>query len=465
LTATISLYLTVGLELAAHVRCSVHAVHAFSRVDFERAAVTVDRVGPGTARWQAPRWLVPSVTAQEWLAALFFLGLGPRLILLAAQPDRLEFWEYETLAQNLVSGQGYVIPRFGHLALSFGDGNLYSFLSASVYLVAGHQPLVLAVVQALLASLAAPVIFAVGAPALGGRVAGAGATLAALHPGLLAYTLKLHPLGIDVLLMALMLLWIGRVGGGKRDALMAGLALGMSLMTRPTFFVAGVSALAVRWRGGRYRLVASLSVVAVAVVIATPWVARNWALHGRPMFISSSFEDIWKGNNPGASGSGLLPNKQDIFSAAPAELQARFHAATELELNDIFMQEVVGFVTGQPGDFGALVARKFAYFWWISPQTGLLYPSAWLAMYQIYAAIVLSFAFIGAVVILRQGNAAERDLLAVLAAVTLTVAVIHALAYVEGRHRWGIEPLLLLLTARGLFATAESVRRRRSTPG
>ena len=50
------------------------------------------------------------------------------------------------------------------------------------------------------------------------------------------------------------------------------------------------------------------------------------------------------------------------------------------------------------------------------------------------------------------GTAEERNLLSTLAAVGFSLAVIHALAYVEGRHRWGLEPLLLLLTARGMVA-------------
>jgi hypothetical protein len=44
-----------------------------------------------------------------------------------------------------------------------------------------------------------------------------------------------------------------------------------------------------------------------------------------------------------------------------------------------------------------------------------------------------------------------------LLSISLTLAVVHALSYVEGRHRWGIEPLLLLLTARGLFVLANAL--------
>src|SRR5438876_5364425 len=62
---------------------------------------------------------------REWLLGLFLLGLVPRLVILAARPWGLEFWEYETLATNIVAGQGYVISHFGNLTFAFGDGNLY----------------------------------------------------------------------------------------------------------------------------------------------------------------------------------------------------------------------------------------------------------------------------------------------------------------------------------------------------
>jgi hypothetical protein len=403
-----------------------------------------------------------TVPRAGWLVGLFLLGLTARLTILAANPSGLEYWEHETLAQSVASGQGYLITRFGHAAFAFGDGNVYSFLAASVYVLAGHLPLVLAIVQAVLASLAAPVIFAIGERAFGARVAGLGAALAALHPGLLAYTLKLHPLGIDVLLLALSVLWIGRAGDSYRNSLMAGFSLGVSLMSRPTFFLAGLAALFVRQLRSPKRPMLVLVPVAVALLIATPWLLRNWAVLGRPVFISTSLEDVWKGNNPSASGSSYLPNGEDVFSAAPADLRARLEAAGELERSNIFADEIVRFVSQQPGDFIALTARKLAYFWWFSPQEGMFYPTSWLVPYEIYFSAVLAFGLIGAIAILRRGDPNGRALLGMLIAISLTVSIIHALSYVEGRHRWGIEPLLLLLSARGIFAVVSALR---SEPG
>jgi Dolichyl-phosphate-mannose-protein mannosyltransferase len=404
-----------------------------------------------------------ALPTSTWLLGLFLLGLLPRLLILLVRPDGLQAWEYDTLARNIVAGNGYVITHFGHLVFAFGDGNLYSFLSAAVYALVGYQPLVLAVVQAILVSLAAPVIFAIGRPAFGWPVAALGAALAAVHPGLLMYSLKLHPLGIDVLLMALSVLWIRRAGNGTRSGLMSGLALGMMLMSRPTFFLGGLAGLAVRWFASRQRLLPMVLPIVVALVVAAPWVFRNWAVLGKPVFISTSLEDVWKGNNELASGSSYLSNGQDIFSAASPQLQSRLQQANELQQSDVFAGEIMEFVSQQPTNFVVSTARKFAYFWWLSPQAGILYPTAWVAPYAMYFVVAMAFALVGAVGIVRRGTAEEVALLSTLVAISLTLAAIHALSYVEGRHRWGIEPLLLLLTARGIFMTAAWLKSRRRT--
>ena len=106
------------------------------------------------------------------------------------------------------------------------------------------------------------------------------------------------------------------------------------------------------------------------------------------------------------------------------------------------------------------MVRKFLYFWWLPQTAGTLYPSSWLSAYQVYAAIIFAFAAVGAVAIARSGTADERMLLTTILALGLILASLHALTYVEGRHRWGIEPLVLLITARGLFVVASWLRAR-----
>jgi hypothetical protein len=170
--------------------------------------------------------------------------------------------------------------------------------------------------------------------------------------------------------------------------------------------------------------------------------------------MSTSFEDVWKGNNLRASGSGFISPSTTPFDVAPDSLRQRIWEADELQANSIFAEETLDFIQQQPRLFAGLVVRKFVYFWWLPQQAGTLYPSAWLAGYQVYAGLVYVFAAIGAIGIIRAGKPEERALLSTLAAVGLALALLHALAYVDGRHHWTIEPLLLLITARGLFVAA-----------
>ncbi|HEY3058337.1 MAG TPA: glycosyltransferase family 39 protein [Chloroflexota bacterium] len=390
---------------------------------------------------------------------VFVLALVPRLCVLAfSGPRAIEIWEYDGLGSSIAAGHGYAILHWGRTSLAFGDGNLYSFLSGVLYAAVGHQPLVLAVVQAVIASLAVPVIYAIGERSLGRSIALMGAGLAALHPGLLAYTLKLHPLGLDVLLLALLVIWVRQIGGRRRDGVIAGIVLGLNLMSRPTYFLAGLVGLAMRWRTLRWHFAPPLLAVAVSLAIAGPWIGRNWVLLGRPIFISTGLEDVWKGNNPAATGSSYLASGQEVFTVMPVAMQVRLGAANELELNDVFGSEVLSFVREQPLQFVSLSAQKFVFFWWFSPQSGMFYPPPWLSMYQVYAAFVLSFAVLGGLYISRAGSAEARGLLSLLVTISLTISVAHALTYVEGRHRWGIEPLLLLLTAQGAAVAARYLR-------
>jgi len=399
------------------------------------------------------------VTRRDWLiVALFAVALLPRLFVLSFGADSLQYWEYETLANNIASGNGYVISRFGRDVFAFGDGNLYSFLAGAFYALFGHHPLALAAVQACLASLAIPVLYVIAERPFGMARAALGATLAAFHPGLLVYTLKLHPLGLDVLLLSLMVCWTLRRGWSRRASLLAALTLGLSLMSRPTFFVAGMAALFVRWLTGRMHWRYVALTIAVALIVPLPWIARNWLVLGEPILSSTSFEDVWKGNNQLASGSGFISPSVTPLDAAPPSLRQQIFAADELQANRIFAQETFDFIQQQPRAFVGLVVRKFFYFWWLPEQAGLLYPADWLARYQVYALVVDLFAALGAIGIVRNGTSEERDLLTVVATVAVALAAVHALAYVDGRHRWGIEPLLLLVAARGMFTAATWAR-------
>jgi hypothetical protein len=181
---------------------------------------------------------------------------------------------------------------------------------------------------------------------------------------------------------------------------------------------------------------------------------RNWLPLGRLIMASTSLEDVRRAQ-PAASARAR-GRRPDVLSAAPPNCAPAFSQPNELALDDIFAQETS---TSSAIDQTSSAWDSSSWsFWWLPPQAGLQYPAGWVTPYEIYTAVIYAFALVCAAHIYRAGSPDERRLLRVLATIGLTPSVVHALAYVEGRHRWGIEPLLLLLTGRGLILVASRVQ-------
>jgi hypothetical protein len=118
----------------------------------------------------------------------------------------------------------------------------------------------------------------------------------------------------------------------------------------------------------------------------------------------------------------------------------------------------VAFIKGNPGDFVRLTLLKFFHFWWFAPQTGIEYPRSWLRTYQVYYTLVLAFALFGLWWVVVHGERRARLELVLPVVFVLAIAGLQSLYYVEGRHRWGVEPFLLLLAGGGACAFAMRLR-------
>jgi len=171
-----------------------------------------------------------------WLAVIVGAGLLVRLVLIAqAFGSPPETFEYDLLARNWLSGAGYVYTHLGTPYQSFYSGLLYIGLTAGLYTLFPPGYTAVLIAQAVLSALLAVVVWAIGRRIWNDRVALVAALLSIAHPGLAYYdTHKLHPLGMDALLVTLSvltLLWArGRVG--RFASFVAGLTLGVAALQR-----------------------------------------------------------------------------------------------------------------------------------------------------------------------------------------------------------------------------------------
>ena len=92
-------------------------------------------------------------------------------------------------------------------------------------------------------------------------------------------------------------------------------------------------------------------------------------------------------------------------------------------------------------------------------MSGLLYPHRYLLTYKVFYSFILFFALVGLTCSLAKKN---KDMLAnayLLLFFLISISLFQALYYVEGRHRWGIEPILMIFSAVGIAAFVETIRR------
>jgi 4-amino-4-deoxy-L-arabinose transferase-like glycosyltransferase len=388
------------------------------------------------------------------LASTFALAFGCRVggqLLLGAYAHP-ETWEYEAIATNILAGRGYTYTLLGAEYVASQSSPLYIYLAVVVYALSAHSQAALLLVQALLGAGAATLCAWLGLRLFSARVGWLSGLLAATHPALIVYAAKLHALTLDVFLVCALVaafVAVPRRPASTRLGLLGAL-LGLAALTRTTVLVllpAGLLWLR-RYRDLRPLGAGACALVVAALVVFLPWSIRDSLLLGQPVLLSSeSAEWFWRGNNPNASGSSWTADGRTMLEVADPAFRAEILAADEARRMTLYRAAALEFWRADPGAAVRLYVAKLAAFWWMSPSTGLLYPAWWVSAYMAYYLVVAASALVGVVVGLADARARSGVVLIVL--LLALVSLGQSLFYVEGRHRWEVEPLLLVLAAAG----------------
>jgi hypothetical protein len=218
------------------------------------------------------------------------------------------------------------------------------------------------------------------------------------------------------------------------------------------------------WKEKKRLSRAGVVVVAVSLgglLAIAPVLLRGYLLYGvlHPLRTDTGV-NLWYGNHPGASGTSytLSSSPVPVISGLPPALLARVGGANEIEQNKIFVVAVLDYVRDDPAAAFLLFLKKLYYFWWFSPHSGLLYPAGWVVIYKFFYSLILFFAVVGLLDSLRSTRPSVRCGAFLFLLMVVSVSVTQALFYVEGRHRWQVEPLLLVFTAAGLLYSLDRLR-------
>jgi hypothetical protein len=381
-----------------------------------------------------------------------------------------ETWEYDVIASNIAGGAGHTYDRLGFVYAAYSPP-IWSYVLAFLLNLPGSPGATVQVVQALLCFGSAIAYSAVAhrmsGDASAGRIAG---YLVALQPSILyCSTGKSDPLPFNVFLLGLIVVASGALAHTPRPTRAAafGLLVATSVLSRGTPIVAFplVSVwLLARWKR---QAVIPILIAAMALILGVaPWLIRNRLLLGRALITTTAGENFWRGNHRGATGGvadedgGSITILVPSNAALPPTIRSVLLSGTEVDRQDIFMNEALDFIREHPRAAALLFVKKMRTFWWRIESDPRDYSPVLSLAYEVIYRMELALALLGAIVLFRAsgGSATTPDKMAAAFALGLAagISVLQSAFYVQGRHRFMIEPLLLMFTACGVLAVARA---------
>jgi 4-amino-4-deoxy-L-arabinose transferase-like glycosyltransferase len=252
---------------------------------------------------------------RAWILTLLAF-VGPPLLLLGyykmmfvglTSPDAMD---YAQIGRNLSSGQGFVTYVLRPLALGSAGGTnplhqpdvthgpAFPFLLAIAFGALGAKDSVAALVSGVFYLLTIPVLYQIGKRAFGQNVGVITAAIFAFNAMILAYAISGLHITLYIFLATSLFLTLYNLYARERAQaeliesrsprallILAGALTGLLYLTDPIFFwvVPGV-AVSLLWMNRSQRVSNLLWFALPLAVLMLPWMARNGALTGNPIF-------------------------------------------------------------------------------------------------------------------------------------------------------------------------------------
>ena len=379
-------------------------------------------------------------------------------------------WEYEVLTQNMLNHGKYVINyrEYGEYKALLAPG--YSFLTYVVYKIFGTSHIIMLFIQFLMMSAFCVIVYSLTELLFKNRLVSLIAgMLAALHPGLVYYsTTMLHQLNLYILLFyaSVYLICLCYLKGSWKYFIMLGFVGGYAVLTRATICPIILLSLVVyiiinRNLCLKKRAFRSAAALAILVCVNVPWTVRNYIVLGKVVFSQTNkWESFWVGNNPEATGGHFKVDGTIVLQHKPQKMQAEINRSdNEIKDNEIFKRYAFNYIKEHPDDFIRGILRKAVLFWWFYPQTGILYPKCYLIFYKIIYLILVFFTVAGLIIChLRK---MWRPIMIFPLIFVLGIWGVHTVYFMEMRHRWIIEPVMLIFASVAIYYLFEFLCRKK----
>jgi hypothetical protein len=301
-----------------------------------------------------------------WPWIIFLAALVLRLLLLYRFDFRLgweshgfpnsDAREYDTLAMNILLGRGFGDYISGFKYQSFVCP-FYSLFLSFIYSFCGHNYMAVKIVQLILSSLNAVVIYAIGRRLFNKPIGIIAGLIMACYLPHMWWVSPIMREGFFAFVFALAFLAIIKAVDEplKKHLLTAGAAAGIAILTRPGGLVLFAALLA---HGAAKKKLKTIAVVFLFTLLTmSPWIARSMIIHkGAVILESSGARQFWTGANPKYGGH---------FYSRVAWHETLWHDpfASEAERCKRLTREGAAFIRDNPKRYYTYFRKRLTDFW------------------------------------------------------------------------------------------------------
>lgn len=425
-----------------------------------------------------------SATAARWLLAICTVAFLLRVVAIVG----LQAWrnpsamEHKAIALYLINGEGFRFNDWGLSQITSVQSPPFPYLLAASYAFFGEDSNASYIAVMLLnAALGAGTCWltcamtrALRGSATVGLIA---AALVAVWPTQIYATTFVQAVTF-ITFCSLAVIWLFyRSVDTKKLAPWIGYGLlgCLGALTEPVLlpFMALSGVLILFWPGLCWKIRTRNAAVlfACAVVVLGPWTLRNHQVHGKFMPVKSTFwVNMWKANNPNATGTDRAPMSEEVKSALAAGLtdeqlrdpkfdsarqydlltpdqRAELWQKPEVEREVVFGNYAKSFIRENPLRYAQLCGIRFVKTVWVEADNPKAIGLKQYALYWTPRTVLLVLTPVGLVLAWRRGWRMAIPVLVVGSALLTYTLTIAAARFALPYEPWQLALVAVLIAA------------------
>jgi len=393
--------------------------------------------------WRSPMWMV----AIAFAVRVLWIGLAHTYRFRTNEANFGFGWEIGRLAYSLANGHGFSSPFGGNTGPSAWNPPIYPWILSLIFRAFGSYTRAAAfwalTFNSFFGALTSWTVYRTARRVFGLTVAVWSGWVWALYPDTIFWSVKyVWETSLTAFLLSLLFMLTLEMEGDERPSSWVGYGLlwGVAALTNPSVLsflpFAGCWLVYQLHRRGKPFLMPVILSAVIFWMTLLPWLARNYAVFGKPVFLRANFgNELRIGNNPLAEGPYVLA----YHPADNPFLRAKYQQMGELAFCAEQGRLAREWIAQHPGKFVVVSLRRVVYFWNGLPRQ---FRIPWLAEIRNSHFLLVSVVGIWGLLL-----ALKRRVHGVFLFASLLVfyPLVYYICFPEPRYRHPIDPELFIL--------------------